>query len=63
MRTLVCKIPLAHLTSIVIEEIIESPMDSRVPALKKGQAMLAVEGFTPLVLPVPVIAKPSPGFI
>ena len=30
---------------------------------KKGQAMLAIEGFTPLVLALPVVIEPSPRFI
>ena len=54
---------LAPLTLVVIEEIIESPMDSRAPALKKGQTILVIEGFTPLVLALPAVAKPSPRFI
>ena len=58
-----CKIPPALPTSVVIKEIIESLMDLGAPAPKKGQAMLAIEGFTPLVLALPVVAKPSPGFI
>jgi len=50
-------------TSIVIEEIIESPMDLGVPSLKKGQAIPAIKGFAPLILSLPRIAEPSPGFI
>ena len=54
---------LAPPTSVVNEEIIESPMDLGVPGLKKGQAIPAIEGFAPLILSLPGIAKPSPGFI
>ena len=54
---------LAPPTSVVIEEIIESPMDLGVPGLKKGQAIPAIEGFAPLILSLPGVAKPSPGFI
>ena len=58
-----CKIPPAPPTSVIIEEIIESPVDSRVPAPEKGQTMPAIKGFTPLVLALLVVIKPSPGFI
>ncbi|KAL0001390.1 hypothetical protein SO802_015171 [Lithocarpus litseifolius] len=51
------------LTSVIIEEIIESLVDSGAPALKKGQAMPTIEGFTSLVLALPTIVEPSPGFI
>ena len=37
-------------TSVVIEEIIKSPVDSRALAPKKGQTMPAVEGLAPLIL-------------
>ena len=50
------------LTLVVIEEIIESPVDLRVPAPKKGQTMPAIEGFAPLILSLLGIVKPSPGF-
>ena len=63
LRERLCKIPSTPPTSVIIEEIIESPVDSRAPALKKGQAMPAIEGFTPLVLALPAIAKPSSRFI
>ena len=53
----------ALLTSIVIEEITESLVDSKVPAPKKGQAMPTIKGFTPLVLALLVIVEPSLGFI
>ena len=59
LQECLCKIPLALLTLVVIEEIIESLVDSGVPATNKGQAMLAIEGFTPLVLALPTVAKPS----
>ena len=58
-----CKIPPAPLTSVIIEEITESPVDSRVPAPEKGQTMPAIKGFTPLVLALLVVTKPYPGFI
>ena len=45
-----CKIPPSPSTSIVIKEVIESPVDSGVLAPKKGQAIPAIEGFIPLVL-------------
>ena len=44
-------------------KIIESPMDSEALALKKGQAMLTIEGFIPLVLALPTVIEPSPWFI
>ena len=50
MQEHLCKIPPAPPTSVIIEEITESPVDLGVPAQKKGQAMPATEGFTPLVL-------------
>jgi len=58
-----CKIPPSPLTSVVIEEIIESPMDSGALAPMKEQAMPAIKGFTPLVLALPAVVEPSPGFI
>ena len=53
----------APLTLVVIKEIIESPVDSRVPTPKKGQTIPTIEGFTLLVLALPTVAEPSPGFI
>ena len=55
MREHLCKIPPRMRmptppTSVVIEEIIKSPVDSRVLAPKKGQTTPAVEGLTPLIL-------------
>ena len=50
-------------TLVVIEEMIESPMDLRVPSPKKEQTMPAIEGFVPLILSLPGIAKPSPRFV
>ena len=38
-------------------------MDSEALAPKEGQAMLAIECFTPLVLALPTVTEPSPGFI
>ena len=63
-----CKLPPrmrtpTPLTSIVIEETTELPVDSGVPASKKEQTMPTIKGFAPLVLALPIIAKPSPGFI
>ena len=63
LREHLCKVPPAPLTSIVIEETTESHMDLGAPASKKGQAMPAIEGFTPLVLALPPVEKPSLGFI
>ncbi|KAL0004877.1 hypothetical protein SO802_012438 [Lithocarpus litseifolius] len=53
----------APLTSVVIEEIIELPVDSGVPALKKEQTLPAIEGFAPLILSLLGIAEPSLGFV
>ena len=53
---------LAPPTSVVIEKIIESFVHLGVPALKKEQTMLAIEGFAPLILSLPGIAEPSPEF-
>ena len=50
-------------TSVVIEEVIESPLDSIVLAPKKEQTMPAIEGFAPLILSLLGIAKPSPRFV
>ena len=58
-----CRIPSTPSTLIIIEEITESPMDSKALAPKKGQAMLTVESFTPLVLALLAVTEPSPGFI
>ena len=58
-----CKIPSAPPTLVIIEKIIESLVHSKAPAPKKGQAMPAIKGFTPLVLALPAVAKPSPRFI
>ena len=44
------KATLAPPSSVVIKEIVESPADQRSSDLGKGQALLAIEGFTPLVL-------------
>jgi len=56
-----CRIPPA--TLVVIEEIRKSLVDLGVPAPKKGQTMPTIEGFTPLVLALPVVVEPSLGFI
>ena len=54
---------LAPLTSIVLEEIIELLVDSGMPAPKKGQAILAIEGFAPLILSLLGIVDTSLGFL
>ncbi|KAK9996763.1 hypothetical protein SO802_021449 [Lithocarpus litseifolius] len=54
---------LAQESHIVLENITKQPVDSGAPALKKGQTMLVVKGFAPLVLALPTIAKSSLGFI
>ena len=46
-------------TSVIIEEIIESTVDSGASAPKKGQAMSAIEGFPPLVLVLLAIIESS----
>ena len=53
----------APLTSVVIEEIIEFPVDFGVPALKKEQTLPTIEGFAPLILSLLEIAKLAPGFV
>ena len=63
MHEHLCRIPLAPPTLVIIEEIIEPPVDSEELASKKGQPMLAIEGFTPLVLALPTVVEPSLGFI
>ena len=50
-------------TLVVIEEIIESPVDLGVPALKKEQNLPTIEGFAPLILSLPRIINPSPGVV
>lgn len=57
-----CKIPSASPISVIIKEIIESPIDSEAAAIKKEQTMPAIKGFTPLVLALPTTVKPSLGF-
>lgn len=54
---------LAPPTSVVTKEIIELLVDSRVPAPKKGQAILAIKDFAPLILSLTGIAEPSSGFV
>ena len=46
-------------SSVVIKEIIESPADSKSSDSEKGQAPLAIEGFTPLVLTLPTVVGPA----
>ena len=50
-------------TSVIIKEIIELPVDLGLPAPKKEQTILAIEGFTPLILSLPGIVESSPGFV
>ena len=50
-------------TSVIIEEIIESPVDSGVPSPKKEQTPSTIKGFAPLILSLIGIVKPSPGFV
>ena len=52
----------APLTSVVIKEIIELPVDFGVP-LKKEQTLPTIEGFAPLILSLLEIAKLAPGFV
>lgn len=68
LRECLCKVPLgmrtlAPLTLIVIKMIIELPVDSRVPAPKKGQTIPTIKGFTSLILSLPRIAESSQGFV
>ena len=51
------------LISIIIDEITESSVHSRVLAPKKEQTMSAIEGFAPLILSLLGIAEPSPRFV
>ena len=53
------KATLAPPSSIVIEDIIESPMDPRSSDSRKGQALPAIEGFAPLVLALLAIIGPT----
>ena len=64
----VCKVPLgirisAPPTLVVIEEIVNSSLDSEASAPKKEQAMSTIKGFAPLILSLPKITKLSPGFV
>ena len=63
MQERLCRIPPTPPTSVIIEEITKSLVDSEALAPKKGQAMLAIEGFTPLVLAFLAVVESSPGFI
>ena len=49
------KVTSTPLSSVFIEEIIESPADSGSSDLRKGQTLPAIKGFTPLVLTLPVV--------
>lgn len=57
------KVTSAPPSSIVIEEIIESPADHRSSDSRKGQAPPAIEGFTPLVLAFPVVIEPASSLV
>ena len=46
-------------SSVVVKEIIETPTDSRSSDSEKGQTPPAIEGFTPLVLALPVVIRPA----
>ena len=64
----VCKVPLgirisAPPTLVVIEEIVESPLDLKASAPKKEQVVSAIKGFAPLILSLPEITKLSLGFV
>ena len=50
-------------SSVVIEEIIESPANLESPDSRKRQAPLAIEGFTPLVLALPVVVGPASSLV
>ena len=63
LQKCLCRIPPGPPTSIIIKKITESPVDSGAPSSKKGQTMLAIKGFTPLVLALLAVAEPSLGFI
>ena len=49
--------------SIVIEEIIEPPMDLGIPTPKKRQTIPAIQWFAHLILSLPGIIKSSLGFV
>ena len=58
----VCKVPLgmrisAPPTLVVIEEIVESSLDSEVSTPKKEQTVLDIKGFAPQILSSPKITK------
>ena len=53
------KVSSAPPSSEVIEEIIEYPADLRLSDLEKGQAPLAIGGFTPLVLALLAVVEPT----
>ena len=56
--------PLGQITptppsSVVIEEIVETPVSPRSSDLGKRQVPLAIKGFTPLILTLPAVARPA----
>ena len=54
-----CLIAPTPSSSVVIEEIVESPADLGSSDLGKGQVSPTIEGFTPLVLALPIVAWPA----
>ena len=57
------KVALVPPSSVVIEEIIESLVDSGSSDSGKGQAPPAIEGFIPLVLALPIVAGPASSLV
>ena len=53
------KVTSALFSSVVIEEIIESPTDLGSLDSGKGKILPAIEGFTPLLLALPTVTKPA----
>jgi len=49
------KVTIVPPSSVVIEEIMEAPADLRSLDSGKGQALLAIERYTPLVLALPAV--------
>ena len=57
------KVTLVPLSSVVIEENIESPVDLGSSDSGKGQALSAIEGFTPIVLVLLAITGPASSLV
>ena len=53
------KVTLVPPSLVVIEEIIESPANLESPDSGKRQASPAIEGFTPLILALPIVVGPA----